>query len=69
VKNTSAHTEHRPSRNESQNNTLDPDFSKQERKQPVVMAGKITFNRLEHCPETLINRVESRYHRIGHEAE
>jgi hypothetical protein len=34
--------------------------------QPVVLAGKSTLNRLEHCPETVTNRVESRYHRIGH---
>lgn len=35
--------------------------------QPVVLAGKSTLNRLEHCPETEINRHKSRYHRIGHE--
>ncbi|HEY9833512.1 MAG TPA: IS1380 family transposase [Stenomitos sp.] len=35
--------------------------------QPVVLAGKSTLNRLEHCPETEINREESRYHRIGHD--
>lgn len=35
--------------------------------QSVVLAGKSTLNRLEHCPETEINRVESRYHRIGHD--
>jgi hypothetical protein len=34
--------------------------------QPVILAGKSTLNRLEHCPETETNRVESRYHRIGH---
>ncbi|HAA32711.1 MAG TPA: IS1380 family transposase [Cyanobacteria bacterium UBA8553] len=33
---------------------------------PVVLAGKSTLNRLEHCPETVTNRGESRYHRIGH---
>ena len=32
----------------------------------VVLAGKSTLNRLEHCPETVTNRAESRYHRIGH---
>lgn len=35
--------------------------------QPVVLAGKSTLNRLEHCPEKEINRQESRYHRIGHD--
>lgn len=30
------------------------------------MAGKSTLNRIEHCPETVTNRKESRYHRIGH---
>ncbi len=35
--------------------------------QPVVLAGKSTLNRLEHCPETEIHRNESRYHRIGHD--
>ncbi|MEQ8387050.1 MAG: IS1380 family transposase [Coleofasciculus sp. A1-SPW-01] len=39
-----------------------------EGRQPVVLAGKSTLNRLEHCPETVTNRVESRYHRIGHNA-
>ena len=34
---------------------------------PVVLAGKSTLNRLEYCPETESNRVESRYHRIGHD--
>lgn len=31
------------------------------------MAGKSTLNRIEHCPETVKNRQESRYHRIGHD--
>lgn len=36
--------------------------------QEVVLAGKSTLNRIEHCPETVTNRAESRYHRIGHDA-
>lgn len=35
----------------------------------VVLAGKSTLNRIEHCPETVSNRAESRYHRIGHDPE
>lgn len=35
----------------------------------IVLAGKSTLNRLEHCPETVEERAESRYHRIGHETE
>ena len=35
----------------------------------VVLAGKSTLNRIEHCPETVTNRAESRYHRIGHDAK
>lgn len=31
------------------------------------MAGKSTLNRIEHCPETVANCQESRYHRIGHD--
>jgi hypothetical protein len=38
-------------------------------KEPPVLAGKSTLNRLEHCPETVSSRAESRYHRIGHDAE
>ncbi len=30
------------------------------------LAGKSTINRLEYCPETVINQKESRYHRIEH---
>lgn len=37
--------------------------------QQVVLAGKSTLNRIEHCPETVTNRAESRYHRIGHDAK
>ncbi|AFY31111.1 IS1380 family transposase [Calothrix sp. PCC 7507] len=37
--------------------------------EPVKMAGKSTLNRLEHCPEDVSNRAESRYHRIEHDAE
>lgn len=33
------------------------------------MAGKSTLNRLEHCPEQVTNRQESRYHRIGHDSK
>lgn len=33
------------------------------------MAGKSTLNRIEHCPPQVANRKESRYHRIGHDAE
>ena len=28
------------------------------------LAGKSTINRLEYCPETIINQKSSRYHRI-----
>ncbi len=38
-------------------------------KEPPVLAGKSTLNRLEHFPETVSSRAESRYHRIGHDAE
>ena len=37
--------------------------------QQVVLAGKSTLNRIEHCPETVTNRADSRYHRIGHDAK
>ncbi len=33
------------------------------------MAGKSTLNRIEHCPEAVTKRQESRYHRIGHNPE
>lgn len=33
----------------------------------VVLAGKSTLNRLEHCPETVVNQADSRYHRISHD--
>ena len=33
---------------------------------PRILAGKSTINRLEYCPETIINQEESRYHRIEH---
>lgn len=33
----------------------------------VVLAGKSTLNRIEHCPDTVDKRAESRYHRIGHD--
>ena len=32
-----------------------------------ILAGKSTINRLEYCPETIIDQRESRYHRIEHE--
>ena len=31
------------------------------------LAGKSTINRLEYCPETILNQEESRYHRIEHD--
>ena len=31
---------------------------------PDILAGKSTINRLEYCPETILNQKESRYHRI-----
>ena len=38
-------------------------------KEPAVLAGKSTLNRLEHCPENVTSRADSRYHRIEHDAE
>nr|MDZ8060101.1 IS1380 family transposase [Nostoc sp. EkiNYC01] len=38
-------------------------------KEPAILAGKSTLNRLEHCPEDVSSRANSRYHRIEHEAE
>lgn len=35
----------------------------------VALAGKSTLNRIEHCPETVEERADSRYHRIGHDTE
>ena len=35
----------------------------------AVLAGKSTLNRLEYCPETVINQAESRYHRIEHQPQ
>lgn len=35
----------------------------------VVLAGKSTLNRIEHCPDPVSNRADSRYHRIGHDPE
>ncbi|WP_089094155.1 IS1380 family transposase [Nodularia sp. NIES-3585] len=37
-----------------------------QKNQPVILAGKSTLNRLEHCPENVEQGGESRYHRIGH---
>ena len=34
--------------------------------EPVILAGKSTLNRLEHCPEDVEQGAESRYHKIGH---
>lgn len=34
---------------------------------PSILAGKSTINRLEYCPETIINQKSSRYHRIEHD--
>jgi len=33
---------------------------------PVILAGKSTLNRLEHCPEDVEQGADSRYHKIGH---
>jgi len=38
-------------------------------KELATLAGKSTLNRLEHCPETVEERTQSRYHRIGHDPE
>jgi len=35
----------------------------------ITLAGKSTLNRLEHCPENISSRADSRYHRIEHDAE
>ncbi len=32
-----------------------------------LLAGKSTLNRLEYCPETVIDQAEARYHRISHD--
>jgi hypothetical protein len=34
----------------------------------ITLAGKSTLNRLEHCPENVSSREDSRYHRIEHDA-
>ena len=34
--------------------------------EPVILAGKSTLNRLEHCPEDIEQGADSRYHKIGH---
>ena len=36
---------------------------------PDILAGKSTINRLEYCPETIINQKESRYHKIEHDPQ
>jgi hypothetical protein len=33
----------------------------------VLLAGKSTLNRLEYCPETVIDQADSRYHRVSHD--
>ena len=33
----------------------------------ALLAGKSTINRLEYCPETILNQRESRYHKIEHQ--
>ncbi len=33
----------------------------------AVLAGKSTLNRLEYCPETILDQANSRYHRIEHQ--
>lgn len=35
----------------------------------IPIAGKSTLNRIEHCPKTVLDRKNSRYHRIGHNPE
>jgi len=35
----------------------------------AVLAGKSTLNRLEYCPETILDQANSRYHRIEHQPE
>jgi Transposase DDE domain group 1 len=35
----------------------------------VKLAGKSTLNRIEHCPEDVCSRANSRYHRIEHNPE
>lgn len=35
----------------------------------ITLAGKSTLNRIEHCPENVSSRVDSRYHRIEHDTE
>lgn len=37
--------------------------------EPILLAGKSTLNRIEHCPETVGKRADSRDHRIGHDTE
>lgn len=35
----------------------------------ALLAGKSTINRLEYCPETILNQSESRYHKIEHQPQ
>jgi hypothetical protein len=39
----------------------------QNESESVLLAGKSTLNRLEYCPETVIDQADSRYHRISHD--
>jgi hypothetical protein len=38
-------------------------------KEIPILAGKSTLNRLEHCPENVPSKANSRYHRIEHDGE
>jgi hypothetical protein len=38
-------------------------------KELPILAGKSTLNRLEHCPENVYSKANSRYHRIEHDGE
>ncbi len=38
-------------------------------KNQLLSSGKSTLNRLEHCPENVSSRIDSRYHRIEQNAE
>lgn len=35
----------------------------------ALLAGKSTINRLEYCPETVVDHKESRYHKIEHQPQ
>lgn len=42
---------------------------KNQESKSVYLAGKSTLNRLEYCPETVIDQTNSRYHRISHDPQ